>query len=145
MIRITVQELYNEEATIRHVQSLNYSRATSTPGEFKAASYIIEELEKNNIKSKLEYFGFGGPKRVLVRLFYIFFVSYLIIYRLYLPLAVVLMIKNLSRKLRAISLVSKDESKNIYTLIPASNRTKIKRPLIIFTAHYINFFKTILL
>lgn len=136
MILITVQELYSELATIRHVQSLNYSRATSTPGEYKAASYIMEELEKNNIKSKLEYFGFKGPIRVLVRLFYILFISYLIVYRLYLILAVFFIVKNLSRKLRAISFVSKDESKNIYTLIPASNKAENKRPLIIFTAHY---------
>jgi len=97
------------------------------------------ELANNGIKAKVRYFGFTGPKRLIMRIFYIFLASYLIMYHLFLVVVIFLLIKHLTRKLREISFVDKEESRNISTLIPARKSIDKKRRLIIFSAHFDTF------
>jgi len=99
----------------------------------------MEELVNNGIQVKIKYFGFTGPQRVVMRIFYLFFVSYLLLYRLILFVVIFFILKNVVRKFREITFVKKEESRNIYTKFPARNKIDKKLPLIIFSAHYDSF------
>jgi len=72
--------LYNLEATINHVKGLAFSRSVSTVGEIEGAMYIKNELNKENIECKTEYFSFIGAKRIFMRITYFILFYFLILY-----------------------------------------------------------------
>jgi len=90
---------------------------------------------KGNIKPEVEHFNWTGPMRILMRTSYVLIFTYLIIFRLFLLVISYFMIKTLFEKTRRISFVKKEESKNIYTKIEATDQAP-NRPLVIITAHY---------
>ena len=51
------------DASINHVKALAFNPSLSSTGETKAAFYIKNEMDKENLDCKLEYFGFTGAKR----------------------------------------------------------------------------------
>ena len=135
MISITSIVISKELETKKHVESLAFNRSASSTGETKAIDYIEEELKKENIDSKREYFHWTGPTRLLMRTSYLILVTYLLLSRLILILVIYFVIKHLFERTRKMTLIKKESSKNIYTKIPANNK-KQKRPIIIFSAHY---------
>lgn len=130
--------MYDPLSTINHVKSLAINRSTSSPGETEGLHYIQNELSKETIKSHVEYFSYIGPRKVLMRLTYLILISYLLIFRQYLILALFFCIKYISERLRKLSLVKEEDSKNIYAIIHAK-KIKPNRPVIIFSAHYDSF------
>lgn len=164
MINITSLQVYNEPKTLEHIQSLNFNRTATSTGETEALNYIESELIKSNIKSEVEHFEWTGPLRILMRTSYVVIFSYLLIYRLFLLIIAYFIIKNVFERFRRLSLIKKEESKNIFTIIPAQKQilkkstsveipyrrdksVKIsyrkddipeepKRPIVIFSAHY---------
>lgn len=135
MIIITSVLLDSELKTKKHVESLAFNRGASTIGETKAISYIERELSSVNLESHYQYFHWTGPTRVLMRVSYLVVVTYLLLSRLFLLLIAYIVIKLSFERTRQLSLIKKDSSKNIYTKILAKNQ-QIKRPVVIFSAHY---------
>jgi len=138
MNRVFDSNIIEQNATIDHVKALAFNRSTSSVGETRAALYIQDELRKKNIESTMEYFSFNGPKRIFMRLSYFIIFSYLIINRLILILALYFAIKYLFATTRNLSLVEKEDSKNLIAKISARKEQE-KGGLIIFSAHYDNF------
>lgn len=130
--------LYDPQATINHVKSLAFNRSTSSVGETEALLYIQNELSIEGIKSYVEHFSYIGARKILMRLSYLIIFSYLTFFRQFLIIALYFCIKFLSERLRNLTLVSEEDSKNIFTIIPAE-KIKQHRPLIIFSAHYDSF------
>ena len=130
--------LYDPYATINHVNSLAFNRSTSSAGETEALLYIQNELSNEDIKSHVEHFSYIGARKVLMRLTYLIIFSYLFIFRQFLIIALYFCIKFLSERLRNLSLVNEEDSKSIFTILPAED-IKPHRPLIIFSAHYDSF------
>lgn len=128
----------NYEATLNHVKGLAFNRSTGTVGETEAIMYIKDALQKENITSRLDYFDYIGPKRLLMRIAYVIIFSYLLLFKLLLVLALYFSIKYLSAKARNFSLVGKESSKNLITEFPAKI-SRVKRPVAIITAHYDSF------
>ena len=126
------------EASINHVKALAFNRSLSSSGETKAAFYIKNEMDKENIECKLEYFGFTGAKRRFMRLSYIIIFTSLIVYRLLLVIVAYLAIKYLFPRLRNYSLVERESSKNVVAKIKAVKKQE-KRPVVILSAHYDSF------
>jgi len=127
--------LINETESIKHIESLAFNRVASSIGETKAIDYIYKELDKENIVSKLEYFDWTGPTRILIRTSYLIILTYLLLSRLILIIVVYFVVKNMFEKTRKITLIKKESSKNIFTNIPATQKSK-DNSLIIFSAHY---------
>ena len=127
--------LTNELATMEHVKSLAFKRAASSIGETKATAYIEKELAKENIKSKFEYFEWAGPIRILIRTSYLIILTYLLLSRLILIIAVYFVIKYMFERTRKMTLIRKESSKNIFTKIPAKE-TGADRPIVLLSAHY---------
>ncbi|MFX1499955.1 MAG: M28 family metallopeptidase [Promethearchaeota archaeon] len=127
--------LFNKTNTIEHVKSLAFNRNATYTGETEALKYIEKTLMEDDINIKVEYFNWNGPIRILMRLSYIIITMYLILFQLVLLVVAYLIIKNLSKRLRNISFINKEESKNIITRIPSQNHAP-NRPIVIFTAHY---------
>lgn len=132
------QSLDYKQQVLNHITNLAYNRNASSIGETKAINYIKGELEKEQINTKIEHFNFSGARRIVMRIFYTLFISYLLIFRLFLVIIIYYIIKTLFATTRRITLIKKEESKNIYTLISA-NKQSDPRPLVIFTAHYDSF------
>jgi len=126
------------EASINHVKALAFNRSLSSTGETKAAFYIKNEMDNENIDCKLEYFGFTGAKRRFMRLSYIIIFTSLIVYRLLLVIVAYLAIKYLFPRLRNYSLVERESSKNVVAKIKAVKKQE-KRPVVILSAHYDSF------
>ncbi|MHA2390945.1 MAG: M28 family metallopeptidase [Promethearchaeota archaeon] len=135
MITISSLALSKELTTKRHVESLAFNRSASTVGETKAIDYIEKELEKVNIKPKLEYFHWTGPTRILMRTSYLIIITYLLLSKLILVLVVYFVLKNLFERTRKMTLIKKESSKNLYAEIPAKEKGS-KLPMVIFSAHY---------
>jgi len=70
-----------------------------------------------------------------MRTSYILILIYFILFRLFLIVIAYFIIKVMFEKTRSISFVKKEESKNIFTQIPAKNK-ELNRPLVIISAHY---------
>ncbi len=132
------QDLSDKLDIINHVNLLAFDRSTGTVEESKAISYIQEELEKVNIPSQREYFSYVGPKRVFMRLAYLILLTYFLVYRLWLFVAVFFAIKYSSKRFRDFSFIEKEGSKNLVVNIPA-RRTGNKQPVLILSAHYDSF------
>jgi hypothetical protein len=130
--------MYDPLSTINHVKSLAFNRSTSSPGETEGLLYIQNELSKDRIQTYVEHFSYIGPRKILMRLTYLILVSYLLIFRQFLIIALFFCIKYLSEKLRNFSLVKEEDSKSIYAIIHAK-KIKPARPVIIFSAHYDSF------
>lgn len=130
--------MYDPLSTINHVKSLAFNRSTSSPGETEGLLYIQNELSKEKIRTHVEYFSYIGPRKILMRLTYLILFSYLLLFRQFLIIALFFCIKYISERLRNISLVKEEDSKNIYTIIHAK-KIKPARPVIIFSAHYDSF------
>ncbi|MFX1345634.1 MAG: M28 family metallopeptidase [Promethearchaeota archaeon] len=135
MISISTIQLYTEADTIEHVKSLAFNRGATTTGETEALNYIENALREGNINAMVEHFDWIGPMRILMRMCYVFILSYLILFRLFLVIISYFLIKNFFERTRNITLVNKEESKNIFTKILSKDQTK-NRPIVIFTAHY---------
>lgn len=123
---------------LQHVKNLAFSRTTSTVGEIRGVNYIREELEKEGINSKTDFFSFSGPKRFLMRFFYILIFVNLILYKLILIIVLYFSVKYLFPRLRKFSLVEKENSKNVLARFESEPQDE-KRPLIIFSAHHDSF------
>jgi len=132
------QDLSDELDIINHVNLLAFDRSTGTVEESKAISYIQEELEKVNIPSQREYFSYVGPKRVFMRIAYLILLTYFLVYRLWLFIAIFFAIKYSSKRARDFSFIEKESSKNLVVNIPA-RRTGKKQPVLILSAHYDSF------
>ena len=128
----------NNQKTLEHVKSLAFNRSASTTGETRAINYIKNELEKENIDSKIEHFQFTGYRRIIMRILYTLLISYLLLFRLFLILIAYYIIRNLFEVTRRFSLINKEESKNLYTIISANKKIH-PQPIIIFSAHYDSF------
>lgn len=132
------QSLDYEYQVLEHITNLAFNRNASSVGETKATNYIKDELEKAHISARIEHFEFTGARRMVMRIFYTLFISYLLIFRLFLVIITYYIIKTLFAKTRRLTFIKKEESKNIYTLVSARNGSDL-RPLVIFTAHYDSF------
>ncbi|MFW9770601.1 MAG: M28 family metallopeptidase [Candidatus Heimdallarchaeota archaeon] len=134
-------KLYEEIALLDHIYELSFSRTATTNGETKALVYIENAIRNENLKPTIEFFDWTGPKRALMRLFYVIFIIYFVLHiQTILILVIFFAIKYLFPKLRKYSLIQKEESRNIYTQISAQNKKdKEKRPVIFLCAHYDSF------
>lgn len=135
---MTDQSLVYKDQVFEHITNLAYNRNASSVGETKAITYIKDELEKAQLDTSIEHFEFSGARRMVMRIFYTLFISYLLIFRLFLVIITYYIIKTLFARTRRLTFIKKEESKNIYTLVSARNRSDL-RPLVIFTAHYDSF------
>lgn len=136
---ILESKLYEEIALLDHIYELSYSRTATTNGETKALIYLEDAIRNENLTPTIEFFDWTGPKRALMRLFYVIFIIYFILHiQTLLILVSFFAIKYLFPKLRKYSLIQKEESRNIYTKISVNN-TKERRPVIFLCAHYDSF------
>ena len=135
---MTDQSLVYKDQVFEHITNLAYNRNASSVGETKAITYIKDELEKAQIDANIEHFEFSGARRMVMRIFYTLFITYLLIFRLFLVIITYYIIKTLFARTRRLTFIKKEESKNIYTLVSARNGSDL-RPLVIFTAHYDSF------
>ncbi len=120
---------------ISHIESLGFNRTAATLGERKVVNYIENELSALNISSKIDYFRWIGPNRIVIRILYLIILSYMFIFRLYLLIAVYFVVKFVPSKMRHISLIEKKESRNLSCLIPSLNKD-INSRIVILTAHH---------
>ncbi|MHA1105700.1 MAG: M28 family metallopeptidase [Promethearchaeota archaeon] len=130
--------LDDPKATINHVNSLAFNRSTGSVGETEAVFYIRDQLDNKNIDNNFEYFGYMGPRRVLMRLTYAIIFTYLLLYKLLIVIVLYFSIKYLFATTRNYSFVNEESSKNLVSTIPANTQRK-KRPVVILTAHYDSF------
>jgi len=136
VISVSSLKLSDHLAAIKHVESLAFNRRASTVGEINTVFYIQRELAKESIESKIEYFSWSKPLRILIRIIYFVIFCYFLFNGQYLILVLYFITKFIVlSKYRTLSLVKKQESKNIIARIPAKLKVK-KRPLIIFSAHH---------
>ncbi len=135
MVNISSLQVYEEPTTLEHINALNFNRTATSTGETEAVNYIEKELSESNIKSEVEHFSWTGPLRVLMRTSYVVIFSYFLLYRLFLVIIIYFIVKNMFEKFRKMSLIKKEESKNIFTKISAKHQ-KPNRPLVIISAHY---------
>ncbi len=138
MTTILSSKIDHLKAPIDHVNSLAFNRSLSSVRETKAALYIQNELYKENIESRMEYFSFTGTKRLFMRLTYFITFCYLVVFRLIVILFVFFAIKYLVQMIRSYSLVGKDESKNVVAKIKARKKNQ-NRAVVILSAHYDTF------
>jgi putative aminopeptidase FrvX len=126
------------KVALEHIENLAFSRTTSSIGEIKGVNYIREEIEKVGIETHTEFFSFSGPKRFLMRFFYILMFINLILYKLLLVIVLYIALKLSFARFRDFSLIQKEESKNLIAKIPAKNENPKKR-FILFSAHHDSF------
>ena len=138
MTTILSLNLNHLDASMDHVKALAYPRSLSSTGETKAALYIKNEMDEENIDCMIDYFDFTGAKRLFMRLTYVILFTYLIVFRLLLLIFAYFSIKYLFPRVRNYSLVGKEDSKNVIAKIKAANKQK-KRPVVILSAHYDSF------
>ncbi|MFX0164651.1 MAG: M28 family metallopeptidase [Candidatus Hodarchaeota archaeon] len=143
--------MYNEQAAINHVKSLNFRRYAATEGETKTINYLRKELENEKVKIKVESFEWTKILIKLNKMFFLwtFFIllgsEILLLYPLFtwiiLPLNglffVVLIFggKYIFDHSRIIYSGKRRESKNVIATIQAKDLYP-KRPVIIFSAHH---------
>ena len=125
------------QATMQHINGLAFDRTTGSVGETEAMLYIRDVLNKNNISSRLEYFDYIGLKKIIMRMAYAVIITYVILFRLIVLLALYFCIKYLSPKARRYTFLSKESSKNL--IAEFHSKTKEKKPVAILTAHYDTF------
>ncbi|MBY9002355.1 MAG: M28 family peptidase [Candidatus Lokiarchaeota archaeon] len=130
--------LDDPEATIKHVNSLAFNRSTGSEGETEAVFYIRDQLDNKDIENRFEYFTYMGPRKVVMRLVYLIFLTYLLFFKFLMVIAIYFSIKYLFVTTRNYSLVKEETSKNLVSTISAINRRK-KLPVVILTAHYDSF------
>ncbi len=135
MIKISSLKTYHEPTTINHIKALNFNRTATSPGETETVHYIEKILSYNNIQTEIEHFQWSGPLRVLMRTVYILVFSYFLLFRLYLILIIYFIFKNMFDRFRRLSLIKKEESKNIFVKFTAKN-LRPNRPLAIVSAHH---------
>jgi hypothetical protein len=135
VINISSLQIYDEPTTLEHINALNFNRTATSTGETEAVNYIEKKLSANDIKTEVEHFQWTGPLRVLMRTSYVVIGSYFLLYRLFLVLVIYFIVKNMFDRFRRLSLIKKEESKNIFTKISAKNQNP-NRPLVIISAHY---------
>ena len=144
-------KIYDENAALNHVKSLEFKRLAGSEGETKTLNYIQRELEKESISSTLESFEWAKTTVYLMKLAFLFILFYVIIYQIILMytefiwiilLLDVLLVgiiyfgmKVLFDMTRVSYIGKKSESQNVISKVPSKN-PKLKKPLIIFSAHY---------
>ena len=138
MSTIVSLDLNHVDTLINHVKALAFNRSLASTGGTKAAIYVRNEMNKENIDCRIEHFSFTGAKRLFMRLTYIILFTYLIVFRLLLVIFAYFSIKYLFPRVRHYSLVGKEGSKNIIAKIKA-NKKQDKRPVVILSAHYDTF------
>jgi len=126
------------KATINHVNALAFNRSTGSEGETEAVFYIRDQLDNKGILNHFEYFTYMGPRKILMRLVYLIFLSYLLFFKFLMVIAIYFSIKYLFATTRNYSLVKEESSKNLVSTVPANIRRK-RRPVVILTAHYDSF------
>ena len=132
---ITDEDLYPEASTINHVKALAYDRSAASVGETRTINYIQNELNVNDINSKVEYFSWSTPIRYLMKTIYLMIFTYLLVYRLFLIIVLFYFVKYMFQKTRKVSFVNREQSKNLFAKIP-SKKSVPNQPIIIFSAHY---------
>ena len=132
---ITNEDLSTEASIINHVKALAFDRSAASTGETRAINYIQNELKVNNINSKVEYFSWSTPIKILMKTLYLMIFTYLLIYRLFLIIVLYYFLKYMFQRTRTISFLSHDQSKNLFAKIPSQKKVP-NQPIIIFSAHY---------
>ncbi|MHA1149277.1 MAG: M28 family metallopeptidase [Promethearchaeota archaeon] len=148
---MTDLKIYDENAAINHVKSLEFKRLAETEGEIKTLNYIQRELEKESIPTELESFQWAKTTIYMMKFAFIFILMYVCIYQilllysefmwiiLFLDLLLIgiiyIGVKVLFDMTRISFMGKKFESNNIITKVP-SKKPGFKKPIIIFTAHY---------
>ncbi|MFX1312061.1 MAG: M28 family metallopeptidase [Promethearchaeota archaeon] len=143
--------LYEEQSALNHVKNLAFSRRAATDGETKSITYIVRELDKNNIQTSVEAFEWYISSTILMKLAIIFTFIYLVIYGIisfypnitwsYLPLDILFITiiyygeKFLFNNTKILHFGTKKESKNVITKIFGKDIYP-QRPVIIFSAHH---------
>lgn len=135
MTIISNQKLKEELDILSHVEALAFDRSAASVGETKAINYIQEELNLGEIESRAEYFSWNTPINLLMKTIYLMAIGYLLVFRLFLIIVLFFFISYMFQRKRRISLVKKEESKNVIAKISAK-KNKTSSPIIIFTAHY---------
>ncbi|MFX1364350.1 MAG: M28 family metallopeptidase [Promethearchaeota archaeon] len=135
-MEVGVNSKENKELNIiNHVRALAFDRSAASVGETKSINYIQEKLRLQGVDSRIEYFSWNTPIRLLMKTLYLMLFAYLLIFRLYLIIVLFYFIKYMFYKTRNISFVKKEESKNLISKISINNN-KSPKPLVIFSAHY---------
>ncbi len=135
MTIIINKELLLDSPIINHIHALAFDRSAGSTGETKAINYIQKDLLGENINSKVEYFSWSTPIRILMRTVYLMALAYLLVFRLFLIIVAFYFGKYLFQKTRRYSFTHREQSKNVLVKIPATNKES-KPSLIIFSAHY---------
>ena len=144
-------KLYDEEAAINHVKTLEFKRLAGTDGEIKTLNYIQREMKKGNIDPNIESFTWAPTMSIMMRLAFAFILCYVALYEIILLFPsfvwiilildvilagiVFLGIKILFDFTKISYIGKKHESKNVVVTIPATDLYP-KRPVIFITAHY---------
>ncbi|TFF99247.1 MAG: M28 family peptidase [Promethearchaeota archaeon] len=124
-----------KEDGLNHIKALAFDRSASSIGETEAITYIENELSSHGINSKRDYFTWTSTIAILLRLGYLLVLINLIMLRQILIIILFFFSKNLFQKTRKLSLIPKENSKNLLTFIN-SKKKENEKPLMIFTAHY---------
>lgn len=148
---ITKLTLYDEQAAINNVKSLEFTRHATTEGETKAINYIRKELDKENVESNIEPFEWSKSFRLLTKVLFlwIFIFTLGIEILLLLPsftwlnipligiffLVLILISKSIFDYTKVRFIGKRKKSHNIISTIQAKDLAP-KRPVIIFSAHY---------
>lgn len=151
MIKISKLNLYDEQAAINHVKSLDFTRHAATDGETKTINYILKELDTMNLDTKVESFEWTASlykfRKLLFLWIFIFILSseILLLYPtntwLIFPLdalfllVLILGIKYAFDHSKLMFIGKKRESKNVIATIQAKDIYP-KRPVIFFSAHH---------
>ena len=151
MIEITSSKLYDEQASINHVEALAFKRHASTEGETKCLNFIIQELKKEDINPTTETFEWANIFTIALKLIFTFLFAYFFIYQiiiLFPSITWIILILNISffviiffvvkflfdsTQLRFIG--KKKEAKNLILSFQCKDPIP-KRPVIIFSAHH---------
>ncbi|MFX1378496.1 MAG: M28 family metallopeptidase [Promethearchaeota archaeon] len=128
-------QLYDEPNAMEHIKSLAFNRTASSVGETEALNYIEKELIENNITPEVEHFDWTGPLKILMRTSYLLIIINLILFRMILIVVAYFILKYSFANFREVSFIKSEESKNIFALIKAKEKTP-ERPLVIISAHY---------
>ncbi len=143
--------LYDEQAAINHVKSLDFTRHAATDGETKTINYIRKELDTVNLDAKVESFEWAASLfqfRKLIFLWILILILSSEIVLLYpantwliLPLdglfllVLILGVKYVFDHSRLLFIGKKRESKNVIATIHGKDLYP-KRPVIVFSAHH---------
>jgi hypothetical protein len=151
VIIISKLNLFEDNAALNHVKSLEFTRHAATEGETKAINYIRKQLDKESIESKIESFEWSNSLSKLRKLIFLWIfifilgIEILLLYPiltwLIIPLKVLFFlglifgIKYIFDYSRNVFIGKKKTSFNIISTITAKKPIP-KRPVVFISAHY---------